>query len=40
MLNLSSIIQRSRHDPVDDFRIVRSWKEYTDDRQVYEILDV
>lgn len=38
MLNLSSIIQRSRHDPVDDFRIVRSWKEYTDDRKYMKYL--
>ena len=38
MLNLSSIIQRNRRDPVDDFRIVRSWKEYTDDRKYMKYL--
>ena len=38
MLNLSSIIRKSGRDPVDDFRIVRSWKEYTDDRKYMKYL--
>ena len=38
MLNLSSIIQRRRNDPIDDFHIVRSWKEYTDDRKYMKYL--
>ena len=38
MLNLSSIIRKNNHDPVDDFRIVRTWKEYTDDRKYMKYL--
>lgn len=38
MLNLSSIIRPNKNDPVDDFRIVRSWKEYTDDRKYMKYL--
>ena len=38
MLNLSSIIQLRRNDPIDDFRIVRGWKEYTDDRKYMKYL--
>ena len=37
-MNLSQIIKRNRHDPVDDFRIVRTWKEYTDDRKYMKYL--
>ena len=35
---LSSIIKKNRHDPTDDFRIVRTWKEYTDDRKFMKYL--
>lgn len=38
MLNLSTILRKNRHDPIDDFRIVRSWKEYTDDRKYMKYL--
>ena len=38
MLNLSSIIRKRNTDPVDDFRIVRSWKEYTEDRKFMKYL--
>ena len=38
MLNLSSIIRKPGRDPVDDFRIVRSWKEYTADRKYMKYL--
>ena len=37
-MNLSQIIKRNRHDPADDFRIVRTWKEYTDDRKYMKYL--
>ena len=37
-MNLATIIKRNRHDPVDDFRIVRTWKEYTDDRKFMKYL--
>lgn len=35
---LSSILKKNRHDPTDDFRIVRTWKEYTDDRKFMKYL--
>lgn len=38
MLNLPSILNRNRQDPIDDFRIVRTWKEYTDDRKYMKYL--
>ena len=38
MLNLSTILRKNRQDPIDDFRIVRSWKEYTDDRKYMKYL--
>ena len=38
MLNLSSILRKNNNDPVDDFRIVRAWKEYTDDRKYMKYL--
>lgn len=38
MLNLSSILRRNRQDPIDDFRIVRTWKEYTEDRKYMKYL--
>lgn len=31
MLNLFSILRKDRQNPEDDYRIIRSWKEYTDD---------
>ena len=37
-MNLATIIKKNRHDPVDDFRIVRTWKEYTDDRKFMKYL--
>lgn len=37
-MNLRSIIYRNRNDTIDDFRIVRSWKEYTDDRKYMKYL--
>ncbi|HBT65557.1 MAG TPA: hypothetical protein DEB10_12955, partial [Ruminococcaceae bacterium] len=33
MLNLSKILRKDRQNPEDDFRIIRSWKEYTTDRK-------
>ncbi len=38
MLNLSKIVHKKRQDPIDDFRIVRSWKEYTPDRKYMKYL--
>ena len=38
MLNLSTILRKNRQDPIDDFRIIRSWKEYTDDRKYMKYL--
>lgn len=38
MLNLSSILNKNRKGVIDDFRIVRVWKEYTDDRKYMKYL--
>ena len=38
MFNLSTILRKNRQDPIDNFRIVRSWKEYTDDRKYMKYL--
>lgn len=38
MLNLSNILNKKQKDPIDDFRIVRTWKEYTDDRKFMKYL--
>lgn len=37
-MNISSVIKKKRQYPTDDFRIVRSWKEYTDDRKYMKYL--
>lgn len=38
MLNLSTILGKKKQEPMDDFRIVRTWKEYTDDRKFMKYL--
>ncbi len=38
MLNLSTILGKKQQEPMDDFRIVRTWKEYTDDRKFMKYL--
>jgi len=38
LLNLSTILRPKKNDPTDDFRIVRTWKEYTEDRKFMKYL--
>lgn len=38
MLNLSSILKKNRQDPIDDLRIIRTWKEYSEDRKYLKYL--